>query len=61
MVFDGWYYDSLYSNPFNPNKEIDKDKQDAYNTLFTVLTTMCEVIAPLMLFTTEYVWRGLNN
>lgn len=41
--------------------EIDQDKQDAYNTLFTVLTIMCEAIAPLMPFTTEYVWKGLNN
>ena len=40
--------------------EIDQDKQDAYNTLYTVLTVMCEAIAPLMPFTTEYVWKGLN-
>ena len=40
--------------------ELDQDKQDAYNTLYTVLTVMCEAIAPLMPFTTEYVWKGLN-
>lgn len=39
----------------------DMDKQDAYNTLYTVLITMMETIAPLAPFTSEYIWRGLNN
>ena len=38
----------------------DQDKQDAYNTLYTVLVVMMEAIAPLAPFTAEYIWRGLN-
>jgi isoleucyl-tRNA synthetase len=39
--------------------EMDQDKQDAYDSLYTVLVTMCEAAAPLLPFTTEYVWKGL--
>jgi len=39
--------------------EMDQDKQDAYDSLYTVLVTMCEATAPLLPFTTEYVWKGL--
>lgn len=41
--------------------EIDQDKQDAYNVLFTVLNIMCESTASLLPFTCEYVWQGLNQ
>ncbi len=42
-------------------KEIDQDKQDAYDVLYTVLLTMCESSAPLLPFTTEFVWKGLTK
>jgi isoleucyl-tRNA synthetase len=41
--------------------EIDGDKVEAYNTLYTVLITMSKAIAPLLPFTTEFIWRGLNS
>ena len=41
--------------------EADQDKQDAYDTLYTVLVTMCEAAAPLLPFTTEFVWKSLNK
>lgn len=41
--------------------EIDGDKQDAYDVLYTVLLTMCEAAAPLLPFTSEFVWKGLNS
>ncbi len=41
--------------------KVDQDKQDAYDTLYTVLVTMCEAAAPLMPFTTEFVWKGLQG
>ena len=41
--------------------EIDQDKQDAYDVLYSVLLTMCEASAPLLPFTTEFVWRGLTK
>ena len=41
--------------------KIDQDKKDAYDTLYTVLVTMCEASAPLLPFTTEFVWKGLQT
>ncbi len=40
--------------------EIDQDKQDAYNSLYTVLITMCESVASFIPFTSEYIWKGLT-
>lgn len=40
--------------------EIDQDKQNAYDVLYTVLVAMCEASAPLIPFTSEYVWQSLN-
>jgi isoleucyl-tRNA synthetase len=34
---------------------------DAFDTLFTVLETVCRVTAPLLPLTTEEVWRGLTG
>ncbi len=41
--------------------EVDQDKQDAYDVLYSVLLTMCEASAPLLPFTTEFVWSGLTQ
>jgi isoleucyl-tRNA synthetase len=41
--------------------ERDRDKQDAYDTLFVVLKTVCEVAAPLLPLLTDEVWRGLTG
>ncbi|HWF57610.1 MAG TPA: isoleucine--tRNA ligase [Candidatus Dormibacteraeota bacterium] len=37
------------------------DKADCYDTLFTVLTTLCGVAAPLLPLLTEVVYRGLTE
>ncbi len=42
-------------------KTRDQDKQDAYDVLLTCLLIMCEAAAPILPFTTEFVWKGLNN
>ncbi|MDX2083562.1 MAG: class I tRNA ligase family protein, partial [Rickettsiales bacterium] len=42
-------------------KEIDQDKQDAYDVLYTVLITMCEASAPILPFTCEYIWKNLSE
>jgi len=39
--------------------EVESDKADAYDTLSTVLTTLCKVSAPLLPLLTEAVYRGL--
>lgn len=41
--------------------EMDEDKKDAYDVLYTILVTMCEAAAPLLPFTTEFVWMGLTK
>jgi isoleucyl-tRNA synthetase len=35
--------------------------EDAFDTLFTVLETVCRVAAPLLPLTTEEIWRGLTG
>ncbi len=37
------------------------DSTDAFDTLYTVLETVCRTTAPLMPLTTEEVWRGLTG
>lgn len=39
--------------------EDGKDKSDAYATLFTVLVDFCKVLAPLMPFVTDEIYRNL--
>jgi isoleucyl-tRNA synthetase len=41
-------------------KEIDQDKKDAYNILYTIILTICEISAPLLPFITEKIWRDLK-
>jgi isoleucyl-tRNA synthetase len=38
-----------------------QDKQDAYDTLFTVLTLLCQVMSPLLPLITEEIYRGLTG
>jgi isoleucyl-tRNA synthetase len=40
--------------------EVEQDKADAYDTLSTVLVTLCKVAAPLLPLLTETVYRGLT-
>lgn len=57
-ILNNWYIRRNKNRFWKSTKDIDK--QDAYNTLYTVLITMMEAIAPLAPFTSEYIWRGLN-
>lgn len=41
--------------------EINADKQAAYDTLYTCLTELCKVCAPLMPVITEYIYLGLTK
>jgi isoleucyl-tRNA synthetase len=41
--------------------DIDGDKILAYNTLYTVLNNLTKALAPLLPFTTEFIWRGINK
>lgn len=37
------------------------DKRDAYDTLYTVLVTLCRALAPLLPFVTETIYRNLTG
>ncbi|MEO8093493.1 MAG: isoleucine--tRNA ligase [Pseudolysinimonas sp.] len=37
------------------------DDRDAFDTLFTVLETLCRMTAPLLPLVTEEIWRGLTG
>ncbi|MCB1556486.1 MAG: isoleucine--tRNA ligase [Alphaproteobacteria bacterium] len=39
----------------------DADKQAAYDTLYTVLSNLCRVVAPFLPFLTEEIYRGLTG
>jgi isoleucyl-tRNA synthetase len=39
----------------------DQSKQDAYDTLYTVLRTLCLVVAPLLPMLSESIYRGLTG
>ena len=41
--------------------EVEADKADAYDTLSTVLTTLCLVAAPLLPMLTESIYQGLTS
>ncbi|MBF4553795.1 isoleucine--tRNA ligase [Corynebacterium suicordis] len=41
--------------------EGDTVHPEAFNTLYTVLETLCRVAAPLLPMTTEVIWRGLTG
>jgi isoleucyl-tRNA synthetase len=40
---------------------VTDDARDAFDTLWTVLETVCRVAAPLLPLTTEEIWRGLTG
>ncbi len=39
----------------------DGEDLNAFNVLYTVLETLCRIMAPLMPMTTEYIYRGLTG
>jgi isoleucyl-tRNA synthetase len=48
-----------YWNKAGENTETDRDKRDAYATLFRVLTTVTRAMAPVLPFFTEYLYQRL--
>jgi isoleucyl-tRNA synthetase len=42
-------------------EEADADKRDAYDTLYTVLVTLCRAASPLLPLVTEAIHRGLTD
>ncbi len=38
---------------------MDQDKQDAYNSLYRAVKTICQVMAPIIPFGTEHMWQHM--
>jgi isoleucyl-tRNA synthetase len=61
------FFDALNNWYIRRNKERfwksehDADKQAAYDTLYTVLTTMCRAAAPLLPLTCEEIYKNLTG
>lgn len=53
--------ESALARGIDYEQEQNKDKQAAYDTLFTVLNLLVTAAAPLLPFTAEMVYRGLNS
>jgi|SRR5579883_133422 len=59
-----WYVrrnkDRLHSRNVDLDEAGLKDKQAAYQTLYTTLTTLCKLMAPCIPFVTEVMWQNLR-
>src|ERR1035437_2810674 len=58
-VLNNWYIRRSRERVWGT--ELGEDKGDCYDTLFTVLTTVCRTSAPLLPMITEAVYRGLTG
>jgi isoleucyl-tRNA synthetase len=63
-ALNNWYIRRSRNRFWRPRQddvELDRDKVDAYDTLVTVLATLCKVAGPLLPFLTESIYRGLTS
>lgn len=58
-VLNNWYIRRSKERFWKEEK--DTDKQAAYDTLYTVLVTMCKAASPLLPLTLEDIYRGLTG
>jgi isoleucyl-tRNA synthetase len=58
-ALNNWYI--RRSRPRFWKEEHDQDKKDAYDTLYTVLTTLCRMCSPFLPLVTEEIYRGLTE
>ncbi len=58
-ALNNWYV--RRSRPRFWKQEQDADKKDAYDTLYTVLVTLCRATAPLLPLLTEEIYRNLTG
>jgi isoleucyl-tRNA synthetase len=57
-VLSNWYIRRSRERFWAADGTVDTD---AFDTLYTVLETVCRVTAPLLPLTTEEIWRGLTG
>jgi isoleucyl-tRNA synthetase len=58
-ALNNWYIRRSRDRFWKADK--DQDKTDAYNTLYTVLVTLCKVAAPVLPMLTEEIYRTLTG
>ena len=58
-VLNNWYIRRSRERVWG--RELSEDKRECYDTLYTVLTTVCRVAAPLLPMIAEAVYRGLTG
>jgi isoleucyl-tRNA synthetase len=58
-AFNNWYIRRSRERFWKQEK--DADKMVAYDTLYTVLVTLCRLCAPLLPMITEEIYRGLTS
>jgi isoleucyl-tRNA synthetase len=59
-VLTNWYVRRSRER-FWATEGVTDDARDAFDTLWTVLETVCRVAAPLLPLTSEEIWRGLTG
>ncbi len=60
-ALNNWYIRRSRDRFWRSADADDPDKQDAYDTLYTVLVTLCQVVSPLLPLVTEEIYRGLTG
>ncbi len=60
-VLTNWYIRRSRERFWGSEDDLGSIDRDAFDTLYTVLETVCRVAAPLLPLTTEEVWRGLTG
>jgi isoleucyl-tRNA synthetase len=58
-VLNNWYIRRSRDRFWKQQK--DQDKQNAYDTLFTVLKVLCQTSSPLLPCITEHIYKGLTG
>ena len=59
-VLSNWYIRRSRDRFWAAEGQVEQPTRDAFDTLYTVLETVCRVAAPLLPLVTEEVWRGLT-
>jgi isoleucyl-tRNA synthetase len=60
-VLTNWYIRRSRERFWASGGTVDESTQSAFDTLYTVLETVCRVAAPLLPLVTEEIWRGLTG
>jgi isoleucyl-tRNA synthetase len=60
-LLTNWYIRRNRDRFWAADGTVDESSRQAFDTLYTVLETVCRVAAPLLPLVTEEIWRGLTG